>query len=364
MLELPALFEGCQSPGMCLYSALQNAALFWWNLRRNGDGDGDTLHAGCPVLAGDKWGEWQHPVSPQGDSGSEGQQGGHPPEVGIGDRDRWGLCPFQWQTSGSMSTGRSFGGRAAGIPGTERPAGLKDAAPDLGAVVVTTAVKSLPSTAQLHWASSMRRRGCCRGRRCFVELWLPSGKSVENKIQGDSTGGWEKYFGVALRFTGRAGGEWMVPNPHKFHSLDPKHTLCPISRAAVRAMALLQPSVCTGVTKAATRTRAKPTLPLHKKTTCCGVWMHLKPGCATSRSTLVPGCNSREQHSPCPLPASHDESFLQSCCCKRDLGAQSAAKPAQGLLPSSLPGPQPMRSPISPGHCRQAPFLYPTTVLA
>ncbi|XP_065708249.2 prolyl 4-hydroxylase subunit alpha-3 isoform X5 [Patagioenas fasciata] len=35
---------------------LKNAALFWWNLRRNGDGDGDTLHAGCPVLAGDKWG--------------------------------------------------------------------------------------------------------------------------------------------------------------------------------------------------------------------------------------------------------------------------------------------------------------------
>ncbi|OXB69723.1 UNVERIFIED_CONTAM: hypothetical protein H355_012607 [Colinus virginianus] len=36
---------------------VKNAALFWWNLRRNGDGDGDTLHAGCPVLAGDKWGE-------------------------------------------------------------------------------------------------------------------------------------------------------------------------------------------------------------------------------------------------------------------------------------------------------------------
>uniref|UniRef100_U3JQF5 Prolyl 4-hydroxylase subunit alpha-3 n=1 Tax=Ficedula albicollis TaxID=59894 RepID=U3JQF5_FICAL len=35
---------------------VKNAALFWWNLRRNGNGDGDTLHAGCPVLAGDKWG--------------------------------------------------------------------------------------------------------------------------------------------------------------------------------------------------------------------------------------------------------------------------------------------------------------------
>ncbi|NXY52512.1 P4HA3 hydroxylase, partial [Callaeas wilsoni] len=41
---------------------IKNAALFWWNLRRNGNGDGDTLHAGCPVLAGDKWvaNKWIH----------------------------------------------------------------------------------------------------------------------------------------------------------------------------------------------------------------------------------------------------------------------------------------------------------------
>ncbi|XP_054073950.1 prolyl 4-hydroxylase subunit alpha-3 [Rissa tridactyla] len=41
---------------------VKNAALFWWNLRRNGDGDGDTLHAGCPVLVGDKWvaNKWIH----------------------------------------------------------------------------------------------------------------------------------------------------------------------------------------------------------------------------------------------------------------------------------------------------------------
>lgn len=52
----PGLF-GVPNPGPCPLSAPQNAALFWWNLRRNGDGDGDTLHAGCPVLAGDKWGE-------------------------------------------------------------------------------------------------------------------------------------------------------------------------------------------------------------------------------------------------------------------------------------------------------------------
>eukprot|EP00069_Balaena_mysticetus_P011264 bmy_01331T0 len=29
---------------------VKNAALFWWNLHRSGEGDGDTLHAGCPVL--------------------------------------------------------------------------------------------------------------------------------------------------------------------------------------------------------------------------------------------------------------------------------------------------------------------------
>ncbi|KAM9019594.1 prolyl 4-hydroxylase subunit alpha-3 [Ara ararauna] len=41
---------------------LKNAALFWWNLRRNGAGAGDTLHAACPVLAGDKWvaNKWIH----------------------------------------------------------------------------------------------------------------------------------------------------------------------------------------------------------------------------------------------------------------------------------------------------------------
>ncbi|NXP65188.1 P4HA3 hydroxylase, partial [Chloropsis cyanopogon] len=41
---------------------VKNAALFWWNLRRNGNGDEDTLHAGCPVLAGDKWvaNKWIH----------------------------------------------------------------------------------------------------------------------------------------------------------------------------------------------------------------------------------------------------------------------------------------------------------------
>ncbi|RVE65069.1 hypothetical protein OJAV_G00131780 [Oryzias javanicus] len=43
-------------------SVLKKAAIFWWNLHRNGRGDADTLHAGCPVLIGDKWvaNKWVH----------------------------------------------------------------------------------------------------------------------------------------------------------------------------------------------------------------------------------------------------------------------------------------------------------------
>ncbi|XP_026188225.1 prolyl 4-hydroxylase subunit alpha-3 [Mastacembelus armatus] len=41
---------------------VEKAAIFWWNLHRNGQGDVDTLHAGCPVLIGDKWvaNKWIH----------------------------------------------------------------------------------------------------------------------------------------------------------------------------------------------------------------------------------------------------------------------------------------------------------------
>ncbi|XP_043976332.1 prolyl 4-hydroxylase subunit alpha-3 [Gambusia affinis] len=41
---------------------VEKAAIFWWNLHRNGQGDEDTLHAGCPVLIGDKWvaNKWIH----------------------------------------------------------------------------------------------------------------------------------------------------------------------------------------------------------------------------------------------------------------------------------------------------------------
>lgn len=31
-------------------------AVFWYNLHKNGERDERTLHAGCPILAGSKWG--------------------------------------------------------------------------------------------------------------------------------------------------------------------------------------------------------------------------------------------------------------------------------------------------------------------
>ena len=34
---------------------VKNAAVFWYNLKRNGRGNEDTRHAACPVLVGQKW---------------------------------------------------------------------------------------------------------------------------------------------------------------------------------------------------------------------------------------------------------------------------------------------------------------------
>ena len=35
----------------------KGAAVFWYNLYKNGEGDVRTRHAACPVLAGTKWGK-------------------------------------------------------------------------------------------------------------------------------------------------------------------------------------------------------------------------------------------------------------------------------------------------------------------
>ncbi|XP_019849479.1 PREDICTED: prolyl 4-hydroxylase subunit alpha-2-like isoform X2 [Amphimedon queenslandica] len=41
---------------------IKRAAAYWWNLKRSGDGDYSTRHAGCPVLVGSKWvcNKWIH----------------------------------------------------------------------------------------------------------------------------------------------------------------------------------------------------------------------------------------------------------------------------------------------------------------
>ena len=36
----------------------QGDAVFWWNLKKSGKGDYFTMHAGCPVLVGSKWGRY------------------------------------------------------------------------------------------------------------------------------------------------------------------------------------------------------------------------------------------------------------------------------------------------------------------
>ena len=43
----------------CLLMAVcfQGDAAFWWNLKKSGEGDLRTRHAGCPVLVGSKWGK-------------------------------------------------------------------------------------------------------------------------------------------------------------------------------------------------------------------------------------------------------------------------------------------------------------------
>lgn len=36
----------------------KGSAAFWYNYFPNGDPNPDTLHAGCPVLQGNKWSKW------------------------------------------------------------------------------------------------------------------------------------------------------------------------------------------------------------------------------------------------------------------------------------------------------------------
>lgn len=40
----------------------KGAAIIWYNLKHDGEGDTRTLHAACPVLVGSKWGKY-HVIS-------------------------------------------------------------------------------------------------------------------------------------------------------------------------------------------------------------------------------------------------------------------------------------------------------------
>ena len=47
----------CVCVCVCVCVAVQGDAAFWWNLKKSGEGDLLTRHAGCPVLVGSKWGK-------------------------------------------------------------------------------------------------------------------------------------------------------------------------------------------------------------------------------------------------------------------------------------------------------------------
>lgn len=39
--------------------------MFWYNLKLSGEGDYRTRHAACPVLLGNKWGQFTHTQTPE-----------------------------------------------------------------------------------------------------------------------------------------------------------------------------------------------------------------------------------------------------------------------------------------------------------
>lgn len=47
-----------QSRGLSVPCPPQGTAVFWYNLFPSGEGDYSTRHAACPVLVGNKWGEY------------------------------------------------------------------------------------------------------------------------------------------------------------------------------------------------------------------------------------------------------------------------------------------------------------------
>ena len=50
------MYVGCKTFIEFFCPLLQGAAAYWLNLKKSGEGDLRTRHAGCPVLVGSKWG--------------------------------------------------------------------------------------------------------------------------------------------------------------------------------------------------------------------------------------------------------------------------------------------------------------------
>lgn len=147
---LPSLFWSTkiQSWGSQVCFRVPNLSLLRRMQLFSGGTCGETgMVTGTPsTLAAPSWlgtsGVRHYWVSPRGDTGLEGQlhrQGGKRAwectnilcnrekvsryqrriRKGAGGWEQTGTCPFQWRISGSMNTGRSFGGRAALIHRTE-----------------------------------------------------------------------------------------------------------------------------------------------------------------------------------------------------------------------------------------------------
>ena len=54
-----------QKKGISLWPK-KGSAVIWYNLKKSGEGDLNTRHAACPVLAGTKWGKNLRKIIPNG----------------------------------------------------------------------------------------------------------------------------------------------------------------------------------------------------------------------------------------------------------------------------------------------------------